>query len=95
MPFARTREGMIILGDVFWGRVNSCRADRRVPFRVGIGAVAGVHLMCFLLSTDIIVRFGGYGITTDLRMDDNGRWYSACAMMTHIPPVAGPLFWLS
>ena len=25
-------------GDVFWGRVNSCRADRSVSFRVG-GAV--------------------------------------------------------
>ena len=40
MPFARTREGIIILGDVFWGWVNSCRADRRVPFRVGGAAVA-------------------------------------------------------
>ena len=40
MPFARTREGMIVLGDVFWGRVNSCRADRSVSFRVGGAAVA-------------------------------------------------------
>ena len=35
-----TREGMIILGDVFWGQVNSCRADRSVSFRVGGAAVA-------------------------------------------------------
>ena len=28
------------LGDVFWGRVNSCRADRSVSFRVGGAAVA-------------------------------------------------------
>ena len=41
MPFARTRvEGMIVLGGVFWGRVNSCRADRSVSFRVGGAAVA-------------------------------------------------------
>ena len=40
MPFARTREGMIVLGDVFWGRVNSRRADRSVSFRVGGAAVA-------------------------------------------------------
>ena len=40
MPFARTREGMIVLGDVFWGRVNSCRADRSVSFRVGGAVVA-------------------------------------------------------
>ena len=40
MPFERTREGMIVLGDVFWGRVNSCRADRSVSFRVGGAAVA-------------------------------------------------------
>ena len=40
MPFAYTQEGMIILGDVFWGRVNSCRADRGVSFRVGGAAVA-------------------------------------------------------
>ena len=40
MPFARTREGIIVLGDVFWGRVNSCRADRSVSFRVGGAAVA-------------------------------------------------------
>ena len=40
MPFARTREGMIVLGDVFWGRVNSCRADCSVSFRVGGAAVA-------------------------------------------------------
>jgi hypothetical protein len=40
MPFARTREGMIILGDVFWGRVNSSRADRSVSCRVGGAAVA-------------------------------------------------------
>ena len=40
MPFARTREGMIVLGDVFWGRVNSCRADRSVSFCVGGAAVA-------------------------------------------------------
>ena len=40
MPFARTREWIIILGDVFWGRVNSCRADRSVSFRVGGAAVA-------------------------------------------------------
>ena len=31
---------MIVLGDVFWGRVNSCRADRSVLFRVGGAAVA-------------------------------------------------------
>ena len=41
MPFARTWvEVMIVLGDVFWGRVNSCRADRSVSFRVGGAAVA-------------------------------------------------------
>ena len=40
MPLARTREGMIRLGDVFWGRVNSCRADRSVSFRVGGAALA-------------------------------------------------------
>ena len=40
MPFARTRAGMIVLGDVFWGLVNSCRADRSVSFRVGGAAVA-------------------------------------------------------
>ena len=40
MPFARTREGMIVLGDVFWGWVNSCRADCCVSFRVGGAAVA-------------------------------------------------------
>ena len=40
MPFARTREELIVLGDVFWGRVNSCRADRSVSFRVGGAAVA-------------------------------------------------------
>ena len=38
--FARAREGMIVLGDVFWDRVNSCRADRSVSFRVGGAAVA-------------------------------------------------------
>ena len=40
MPFARTREGMHVLGDVFWGRVNSCRADCSVSFCVGGAAVA-------------------------------------------------------
>ena len=30
---------MIILGDVFWGRVNSCRADRGVSFHVVVAAV--------------------------------------------------------
>ena len=40
MPFAHTREGMLVLGDVFWGLVNSCRADRRVSCRVGGAAVA-------------------------------------------------------
>ena len=45
MPFARTwEEGMIVLGDVFWGRVNSCRADRSVSFRVG-GAVVAVTIV--------------------------------------------------
>ena len=95
ISFARALEGMIRLDDVLWGRVNSCRADRSVSCRVGGAALAGVHLIYYLLSTDIIVYFGGYGNTTDLRMDDNGRWYSACAMMSHIPPVAGPLFWPS
>ena len=40
MPFARTGEGMIVLGGVFWGRVNSCRADHSVSFRSGDAAVA-------------------------------------------------------
>jgi hypothetical protein len=31
---------LLFLGDVFWGRVNSCRADRSVSFRVGFAAVA-------------------------------------------------------
>ena len=44
MPFARTREGMLVLGDVFWGRVNSCRADRSVSFRVG-GAAVGLIIV--------------------------------------------------
>ena len=44
MPFARTREEMIVLGDVFWGRVNSCRADHSVSFRVG-GAVVAVTIV--------------------------------------------------
>ena len=44
MPFARTREGMIRLGDVFWGRINSCRADRSVSFRVG-GASVGLIIV--------------------------------------------------
>ena len=44
MPFARTREGMIVLGDVFWGRVHSCRADRSVSFRVG-GAAVGLIIV--------------------------------------------------
>ena len=44
MPFARTREGMIVLGDVFWGRINSCRADRSVSFRVG-GAAVGLIIV--------------------------------------------------
>ena len=30
------------LGDVFWGRVNSCRADRSVLFRVGGAAVGSI-----------------------------------------------------
>ena len=42
MLFARTREGMLVLRDVFWGRVNSCRADRSVSFRVGGAAVAWI-----------------------------------------------------
>ena len=42
MPFARTPEGMIILGDGFWGRVNSCCVDRSVSFRVGGAAVAWI-----------------------------------------------------
>ena len=54
MPFARTREGMLVLGDVFCGRrVNSCRADRSVSFRVDGAAVAliivgldDLHLYC-------------------------------------------------
>ena len=40
MPFARTRDGMLVLGYVFWGRVNSCRADRSVSFRVRGAAIA-------------------------------------------------------
>ena len=39
MPFSRTRGKLIVLGDVFRGRVNSCRADRGVSFRVGVAAV--------------------------------------------------------
>ena len=39
MPFARPRGEIIVLGDVFWGRVNPCRADRSVSFRVGGAAV--------------------------------------------------------
>ena len=34
------REFELSLGCVFWGRVNSCRADRSVSFRVGGAAVA-------------------------------------------------------
>ena len=40
MLFARTREWMIVLGGVFWGRLNSCCADRGVSFCVGGAAVA-------------------------------------------------------
>ena len=40
MPFARTREAMLILRDVLWGRVNSCRADLSVSFAVGGAPVA-------------------------------------------------------
>jgi hypothetical protein len=29
-----------MLGEVFWGRVSSCRADRIVSFHVGGAAVA-------------------------------------------------------
>ena len=35
---------MLVLGDVFWGRVNSCRADRSVSFRVG-GAAVGLIIL--------------------------------------------------
>ena len=31
---------MLVLGDVFWGWVSLCRADRIVSFRVGGAAVA-------------------------------------------------------
>ena len=43
--FARTREGMIKLGDVFWGRVNSCRFDRSVSFRVIGGAAVALIIV--------------------------------------------------
>ena len=42
IPFARTREGTLVLGDIFWGRVNSCRADRSVSCRVVGAAVAAI-----------------------------------------------------
>ena len=44
MSFARTREGMIMLGEIVWGRINSCRADRSVSFGVG-GAVVAVIIV--------------------------------------------------
>ena len=54
-----------------------------------------IHVMYFLLSTDIIIYYGGCGGGTGLRMNDDGRWRSAChddyLYYTHIPPVTGPL----
>ena len=44
MPFSRTQAGMLVLGDVFRGRVNSCHADRSVSFRVR-GAVVALTIV--------------------------------------------------
>ena len=54
-----------------------------------------IHVMYFLLSTDIITYFGGWGGGTGLRMNDDGQWCSACAMIkfsihTHTHSVTGP-----
>ena len=40
MPFAHAREAMIILGDIFWDLVNSCRSYCLLSCRVGGAAVA-------------------------------------------------------
>ena len=61
------------LGDVFWGRVNSCHADRSVSFRViGYAVIALI-----IVGADIIVYVGGCGGCgggTRLLMNDDGRW---------------------
>ena len=70
MPFARTRvEGMIVLGDVFWGRVNSCRADRSVSFRVGGAAVALI-----IVGLDDLHLY----YTHTYPLPSLGRWLSLC-----------------
>ena len=116
MPFARTRGGVIRLGDVFWGRVNLCRADCSVSFHVGGAAVAliivGGGVRCLIAThisggscdvqtprlTDIIIYVGGCRGGAGLRMNDNGRWRSAChddlhLYYTHIlPPSLGRWF---
>ena len=69
MPFARTREGMIVLGDVFWGRVNSCRADRSVSFRVG-GAAVGL----IIVGLDHLHLYNTHIPLPSRR----GRWISLC-----------------
>jgi len=66
-PFARTREGMLVLGDVFWGRINSCRADRSVsfdPYLMGVvhGApspqtTAAVRMMYFIPAPCVILAW--------------------------------------
>ena len=69
MPFARTREGMIVLGDVFWGRVNSCRADRSVSFRVGDAAVAVIIAGALMTYTST---------THTYPLPSLGRWICLC-----------------
>ena len=62
---------MIVLGDVFWGRVNSCRADRSVSFRVGGAAVA----LIIVGLDDVHLYY------THVPLTSPGRWISLCLVV--------------
>ena len=65
-----------------------------------LSTLPGIHVMYFLLSTDINMYFGGFGCGTGLRVNDDGRWRTVCNddnlyYYTHIPPVTGAVGYLS
>ena len=56
---------MIILVDVFWVRVNSCRTDRSVSFRVGGDAVVLIIVGAGPTS------WGWFAVPLGLRINDD------------------------
>ena len=68
---------LIIVGGPRLMGLVSCASPPPTYFR-GL-----IDMICIFLSADIIMYFGVCGGGTGIRMTDDGRWHSRCAMMTN------------